>query len=679
MKRQTRKAILAIFACTALAIDAGAGEQNRMTVSFNEKNVLQSITVGAATFATGGGDLWTAEFSDGTNRAKRVKACAHEAATCTRTETDAVLTLTWRDVPLGGERGVLDATVTIEKRPDGSQAWNLAFANRSPRWTLMTTAFPRLNRVTPDGAGDVLLPSNDHGAQIFRKRTVQPKPFRRAYLGYCPMIAGFFLGTDGLYFVPEDPEARIKNLLVEGEQNACYETTVENAGVPGRAAEGPRYPVVLAPLKGDWWSFARRYRAYALKQKWAARGPIKDIPDYPRRLCEIPLWINIHGYPDVASNILTRAKAIFPGFSTGLHWHLWQHSGHDVNYPEYFPAQPGTKECIAYCESMGQEPMPYVNGRLWSAPTSGFILAEPYAVLRQNDTRYVEKYGRLTAPLAVMCPTCAPWQKVVRTFTGRILDELGAKSIFIDQIGAAPGVPCYDPAHGHPLGGGAWWREGYEKMMAPIHRAWNAKGAFITTEGSGEMCLNMVDGYLQVVVRDPKDVPFHNAVYSGYTTYFCSPENNDDDPAAFRALQTRELLWGNALGWFLPDILDKPDKCAILNQLCAFRQKNLDALAYGNLLDELRFAEPVGKTTYEWLGRRPHHSLYDPAYKLPPSKFATLADVRGNWWRTADGKVVLLAANLTDREQRVVYRVYGTDKTAVLVLAPHELVRIKGA
>ena len=98
--------------------------------------------------------------------------------------------------------------------------------------------------------------------------------------------------------------------------------------------------------------------------------------------------------------------------------------------------------------------MPYVNGRLWSAPTSGFILAEPYAVLRQNDTRYVEKYGRLTAPLAVMCPTCPPWQRVVQNFTGRILDELDSKSIFIDQIGAAPGIPCYDPAHGHPLGGG---------------------------------------------------------------------------------------------------------------------------------------------------------------------------------------------------------------------------------
>jgi hypothetical protein len=67
--------------------------------------------------------------------------------------------------------------------------------------------------------------------------------------------------------------------------------------------------------------------------------------------------------------------------------------------------------------------------------------------------------------------------------------------------------------------------------------------------------------------------------------------------------------------------------------------------------------------------------LFDKTYKLPPSEFATMADVRGNWWRTVDGKVVLLAANLTDRKQKVLYRVYGTDETATLTLAPHELVR----
>ena len=104
-KCHLRRKILAVF---AVLVSCGAAADNaaKMRVTFDERNALRGIQVGASTFATGGGDLWTAEFSDGTNRAKRVKACAHEAATCERAETDAAITLVWRDVPLGGEHGV---------------------------------------------------------------------------------------------------------------------------------------------------------------------------------------------------------------------------------------------------------------------------------------------------------------------------------------------------------------------------------------------------------------------------------------------------------------------------------------------------------------------------------------------------------------------------------------------
>lgn len=57
------------------------------------------------------------------------------------------VTLVWRDIPLGGERGVLDATVRIAKNADGSQAWSLSFDNRSANWALFATDFPRLDRV----------------------------------------------------------------------------------------------------------------------------------------------------------------------------------------------------------------------------------------------------------------------------------------------------------------------------------------------------------------------------------------------------------------------------------------------------------------------------------------------------------------------------------------------------
>lgn len=644
-----------------------------MDVLFDDANVLQRIRVGEATFATGGGELWTAEFSAGTNREEKVMVRPSQAATHALHETETRIILTWEGLSLDTERDVLDAVVTIEKRTDGSQAWNLRFANRSSKWALLATDFPRLMRVAKDGEADIMLPWKDHGARLFKKRVGDARETRYQYLGHYPQIVAAFIGTNGLYIAAEDPDARQKTLVASGEQDIRFHTPVEWGGVLGNAAEGPRYSVVLAPLKGDWWSAADRYRGFALKQKWCKKGPIKDIPDYPRRMVEIPLWINVHCHPAEVSNLLVRAKVEFPNFSTGIHWHLWQHSGHDVNYPEYFPEQAGTRECIAFCESIGQVPMPYTNGRLWSASTSGFLMAEPYAVMNADGRRVIEKYAPWTPSLAVMCPSCPEWHRVMQTFTGRILDELGAKSLFMDQIGAAEGRPCYDPTHPHPVGGGGWWYEGYETALRPIRKAYNDKGAFLTTEGECEAYIGMVDGFLQVVGRTPEDVPFMNAVYSGYTTYFCSPENNDDDPAAFRALQTRELLWGNSLGWFLQDILDRPDKCAILKQLCEFRQKHLDVLAYGNLLDELRIVSSVGSRKYEWLGRRPHFRLFDKTYKLPPSSFATMSDVIGNWWRRADGKVVLLAANLTDRPQRVSYRVYGSNVASELELQPFSL------
>ena len=633
-----------------------------MSVLFSESNTLHSIRIGAAEFATGGGDLWTAQFASATNMADVVSVAAHEASVVSRRESGGMVTLVWRDIPLSGERGVLDATATVTMRSDGSQTWGIEFDNRSANWRLLRTGFPHLRRVMRDGEGDMLLPSEDYGARLDKKCRSLPKPrYSFDYLGYAPMVSAFFIGDDGLYFAAEDPDARMKSFVVGGEQNVCFETPVEFG------AEGPRHCVVLAPLKGDWWAAARRYREFALRQSWASKGPIKDNPDYPRRICEIPLWINIHGHSDVASNVLVRAREVFPDFPTGLHWHLWQHSGHDVNYPEYFPAQPNVKETVAFCRSIGQEPMPYTNGRLWTATSSGYLLAERYAVMKAGGTRDVERYGK-APPTAVMCPACPEWRRVVRNFTGRVLEELGASSIFIDQIGAAPAKPCYDPSHGHPVGGGAWWREGYAKMMDPIRREWNAKGAFVTTEGAGEAYMDMVDGYLQVTERRPNDVPFWSAVYAGYTTYFCSPERTDDDMTSFRVQQTREMLWGHSLGWFPPVVLEKPDKCAVIGQLCRFRQSNLDALAYGSLIDELRCLSPLESVSFAW------GSHFN---RKRGKRIGELPAVIGNWWRTAEGRVVLLAANLTDRPQTATYAVFDTDSTARLSLKPYEVKRIE--
>ena len=45
------------------------------------------------------------------------------------------------------------------------------------------------------------------------------------------------------------------------------------------------------------------------------------------------------------------------------------------------------------------------------------------------------------------------------------MNECGVKGVYIDQIAAAAPTLCFDKSHGHPLGGGHWWTEGYWKLL----------------------------------------------------------------------------------------------------------------------------------------------------------------------------------------------------------------------
>jgi len=516
----------------------------------------------------------------------------------------------------------------------------------------------------------LLQPRQDLGARLVKGRTWGGR-VSYGCMSYAPMMTAALKGDAGLYFAAHDSAARIKQLQISPELDFSFGTPVENAGLVGKAAEGPRYEVSVVAFKGDWWEAARLYRKWALTTKWASKGRILDRTDYPRRLAEIPLWINTHAYPNEVSNTMARVRRLFPNVNGGIHWHLWQHSGHDVNYPEYFPEQPGTKECVAFCRSIGEEPMPYTNGRLWSQTLLSFPYAKPFAITRPDGSPATEKYGPVTPPLSPMCPFTQMWEDSLNDFSLKALD-LGFGSIFLDQIGACAGQACYHPDHGHVIGGGSWYFEGYQRMLERLHRKYAAKDAFITTEGSGEEWMNVIDGYLTVTQRQPDDVPFFHAVYNGYTTYFCTPENHLDDPDSFWAAQARELLWGQALGWYHPLILDIPEKCVLVNRLAEYRQANKDFFAYGSLLGEVRFLGPVPQQKLTWLGRKPFWAWRMPDYPLSKTIEGTVPGVVGYVWQAGTtGEKRVFLANLTSREQKVRYQAEGVAREAVL--KPREL------
>lgn len=572
----------------------------------------------------------------------------------------------WEGLDLPGERGVVTVRATVRFLRDGASGWTLDVRNRSTGWGLAETRYPVLRHVTASGEADVLLPRADLGARLVRARPWGGARMSWGCMGYAPMMTAFLKGEAGLYVAAHDPDARIKTQEFSSEHDYALVTPVENAGLAGLAAEGPRYEVTVAAFTGDWWKAARLYRNWALTTRWTAKGRIVDRADYPRRLAEIPLWLNIHAHPDEVSNVMARSRVVFPNFDTGVHWHLWQHSPHDVNYPEYFPEQPGTRECLAFCRALGQEAMPYTNGRLWSVPLMSYPYARPYALTRPDGQPRTEKYGPATPPLSPMCPITEQWDKTLNDFARRILD-LGAGALFLDQIGACPGEPCYAQNHGHPVGGGAWYFEGYQRLLAKTHAAYSRTNAFLTVEGSGEQWMNVIDGYLNVTQRQPDDVPFFHAVYSGYTTYFCSPENHEDDEATFRTTQTRELLWGQALGWYHPLILDRPAKCEIVRTLCEFRQAHLDCFAYGRLLGEVSFPDAVPDVEITWLGRKPFWAWRMPDYPLSATIRGRLPSRYGLVWRSATtGREVVFLANLAPTGRTITFSWRGVTRSVAV-------------
>jgi len=622
-----------------------------------------------------GPNFWSASFRR-LSDARTVTVSNRSPCGMRRVErnNDGGATFVWDGVDLPNERGVLVVSAKVLLSADGTSRWTLEIKNKSTDYALLSTRYPIFRNVCPVGSADVLLPRPDLGAKLVKRyRGISDLHF--GCMGYCPMMTAFFRSETGLYFAAHDSQSRIKTLTVAKDNTVSFVTPVENAGVPGCAAEGPRFEVTVAAICGDWWAAAKLYRAWALTAPWTARGRILDRTDYPRRLAEIPLWINTHADPCEASNTMARAKGLFPNHAVGLHWHLWQHSGHDVNYPEYFPEQPGTRECLAFCRNVGTEAMPYANGRLWSTNLVSYTLVRHLAMQRENGQPYVERYGGLTPPMSPMCPATAAWDVVVNDIAARVLD-LGAGSLFLDQIGACAGRPCYSPSHGHPIGGGVWYFDGYQSLLTKAHALYSRKGAFLTTEGSGEQWMNVIDGYLQVTQRTPEDVPFFHAVYSGYTTYFCSPENHEDDLDSFWAAQARELVWGQSLGWYHPLILEDAAKCALIRRLTEFRQAHLDCFAYGSLDGELSLGE-VPRQPVTWLGRKQFYMWKVKDAPLSPPITGELPGVIGTIWRTGlTGERKAFIANLTSHPQTVKFGWNGQEREQTV--SPYSLLCMSG-
>ena len=609
------------------------------------------------------------------------------SATVRDTKTKELLTITadagWRQVDISHDdatgrykltfaapadkrlRGIrVEATVAPEKSQkamtwdvhENAMTWDLQITNESQQWSLWHVVFPQVAVKDLGEGGRVFVPvtAGVELANLWSKADKKGGTYPSGWTCMQYMAAYNKTVRTGLYVGVHDPFGSTKDIFAEGQpaKHAVvlrFDHPVPNMGKAGTGFVLPG-PARWQLLRGDWFDAARIYRAWVSRNAkwWPTLSPADySRVDTPKWMRELPTWVMTGGS---ASECVPKVKAFAQtlGIPVGFHWYNWHQIPFDNDYPHYFPPKEGFREGVAQLKAAGVCPMPYINGRLWDTHDKGAEDWEFTRVALAGATKdeagkpYTETYASKetdgnSVKLAVMCPATGLWQNQVRDIVLRLFNDCGVSGVYIDQIAAAAQRLCFDASHGHPLGGGHWWTEGYWAMLSAIRAAKPAE-CMITTECNAEPYIKWLDGYLTWHWQEQNMVPAFPAVYGGAIQMFGRAyRGGPSQDLANRMKAGQQLVFGEQIGWFGPEVIERPDCGKFLRDCIGLRWRLKEYFCRGEMLRPPRLTTQIPTVTADWQW----HGTWP---------ITTDAVMTGAWRIPGEQKALLLFANVSDSD-----------------------------
>ena len=547
--------------------------------------------------------------------------------------------------------------VTLVAKPDPQKdqlAWSIAVQNDSTDWSLSSVTFPQvaladqgeeMSLLIPTGAGDVetgICRRNNYRFRDYYPNGWCTMQFEAVY---CPKT------NTGLYWAMHDPAGSVKYLSanvdpVDDTLTLGFEHPVPDTGKAGVDYELPG-AAVWQFFRGDWFDASVIYRDWVRKHaKWYPQLSDNGREDTPLWMRELPAWAFMSGKPDGIVPAMKKFQA-YLDVPVGIHWYCWHQIPFDNDYPHYFPTVDGFAEAVAELKKSNVHTMPYINGRIWDThdrQDQDFEFtskALPAATKQESGEPYLERYGSREqsgekVALAPMCPTTKLWQDTIANIISRLYSECGVDGVYVDQVAAAQPKLCFDPTHGHPLGGGSWWNEGYWEMFKKI-RADKPADKILTTECNADPFTKCFDGYLSWHWQNDGQVPAFSVVYGGAIQMFGRAFQGDSYQGdAMRMKVGQQLCFGEQIGWISPAIVDNKEDGPFFRQVVRLRYAFRRYFYAGEMARPPKLEGNVPTITADW--------------RWGGSRIVTTPMIlTGAWQLPKEHRAVLLLVNVSEK------------------------------
>ena len=598
----------------------------------------------------------------------------------------------------------LAATVTINTN-DAKSDWDLSVAGLGANHSLLEAVFPKLN-IEASGNDTFLYP-------LYSGRLTQNPGSGIDYyddpgdggddnVGLYPrgwgttmQFMSYYNDNYGLYFGYHDPDASIKYF---GVKNADSGIKIEcKYPAPDKTIAGNDWnlPGVfeLDLYDGNWYEAAKIYREWvsASSNYWPQYSTKRNTRQHS--IGDIGVWLSTYLTDATMSQMESYIQTAVSFFDVpvGVHAYEWNYKEFDHFYPDYFPERTGFPGLVGNIQTNnpGTVIMPYTNGRMWDTGVGGNDPGDsaaavyynndgqPDAAKKSDSSEYTQTFA--SNIFAVMCPDQTGWQNVMVDAEDQITksSRIGAKAIYMDMITASGPAQCMDASHGHTLGGGSFWKEGYSDMLTNIHNT-VPDDVFITTEGGCDFVADQVDAFMVQGWTTDNQVPAWQAVYTGKVQLFGTKTGGSQyGNQQFYAKLGQGYIFGVQTGrqylWLFINPGSDPNKSMaahFVKRLSRMRYKLRDFVSYGEMKKPLDLSGNIPDLTYhvyDWGGHKGYVDVTYPA-------------IQNSVWQNGDSVAVSLinasipdVPNVIDDSLNVSFSFNGADYGLTGTLAVTEI------